>query len=110
AVSSKPELAQRMGAGTVLDMPDGMGGRYSLWSAVGLPLAVALGAHGFVQLLQGGADMDTHFATTPLPRNAPVLLGLLDLWNRTLLGLQGRCVAPYHHGLRRLPAYLQQLE
>ena len=110
AVSSKPELAQRMGAGTVLDMPDGMGGRYSLWSAVGLPLAVALGAQGFVQLLQGGADMDDHFATTPLPRNAPVLLGLLDVWNSTLLGLQGRCVAPYHHGLRRLPTYLQQLE
>jgi len=110
AVSSKPELAQRMGAGTVLDMPDGMGGRYSLWSAVGLPLAVALGAQGFVQLLQGGADMDEHFAHTPLPRNVPVLLGLLDVWNSTFLGLQGRCVAPYHHGLRRLPAYLQQLE
>lgn len=110
AVSSKPELAQRMGAGTVLDMPDGMGGRYSLWSAVGLPVAVALGAQGFVQLLQGGADMDEHFAQTPLPRNVPVLLGLLDVWNSTFLGLQGRCVAPYHHGLRRLPAYLQQLE
>ena len=110
AVSSKPELAQGMGAGAVLDMPEGMGGRYSLWSAVGLPLAVALGAQGFMQLLQGGADMDDHFANEPLQQNVPVLLGLLDVWTSTLLGLQGRCVVPYHHGLRRLPAYLQQLE
>lgn len=110
AVSSKPALAERMGAGAVLDMPEGMGGRYSLWSAVGLPLAVALGAQGFMQLLQGGADMDDHFANAPLPQNVPVLLGLLDVWNSTLLGLQGRCVVPYLHGLRRLPAYLQQLE
>ena len=110
AVSSKPAFAQRMGAGAVLDMPEGMGGRYSLWCAVGLPLAVALGAQGFMQLLQGGADMDDHFATAPLAQNVPVLMGLLDVWNSTLLGLQGRCVVPYHHGLRRLPAYLQQLE
>ncbi len=110
AVSSKPALAQRMGAGAVLDMPDGMGGRYSLWSAVGLPLAVALGAEGFMQLLQGGAEMDAHFAHAPLLQNVPVLLGLLDVWNSTLLGLHGRCVVPYHYGLRRLPAYLQQLE
>lgn len=110
AVSSRPALAQRMGAGAVLDMPEGMGGRYSLWSAVGLPLAVAIGAQGFMQLLQGGADMDEHFANMPLRRNAPVLLGLLDVWNSTLLGLPGRCVVPYHHGLRRLPAFLQQLE
>ena len=110
AVRSKPELAQRMVAGTVLDIPDGMGGRYSLCSAVCLPLAVALDAKGFIQLLQGGADMNAHFATTPLPHNAPVLLGLLDVWNSTLLGLQGRCAVLYHRGLRCLPAYLQQLE
>lgn len=110
AVSSKPALAQRMGAGAVLDMPEGMGGRYSLWCAVGLPLAVAIGAQGFKQLLQGGADMDNHFATAPMQQNVPVLLGLLDVWNSTLLGFYGRCVVPYHHGLRRLPAYLQQLE
>ncbi|NDC62184.1 MAG: glucose-6-phosphate isomerase, partial [Betaproteobacteria bacterium] len=110
AVSSKPALAQRMGAGDVLDMPEGMGGRYSLWSSVGLPVALALGAQGFMQLLQGGADMDDHFALAPLPQNVPVLLGLLDVWNSTLLGFQSRCVVPHHHGLRRLPAYLQQLE
>ena len=66
-----------------------MGGRYSLWSAVGLPLAIALGSQGFMQLLQSGVDMDEHFAVTPLERNVPVLLGLLDVWNTTFLGWSG---------------------
>lgn len=110
AITAKAEQARAMNFGAVLDMPDGIGGRFSLWSAVGLPLAIAIGAEGFLALLEGAAAMDQHFEQAPLEANLPVWLGLLDVWNATFLGLPGRCVAPYHHSLRRLPAYLQQLE
>jgi glucose-6-phosphate isomerase len=110
AISSKPSKAKDMGIMETLDMPEGFGGRYSLWSSVGFPLAVALGKQGFLELLQGGADMDDHFAKVPLHKNLPVVLGFLDVWSSSFLGLDGRCIVPYHHGLRRLPAYLQQLE
>lgn len=110
AVTSCPDRATAMGYAQVLHMPEGVGGRFSLWSSVGLPLAVAIGSEGFRQLLRGAAEMDAHFAQTPLPSNLPVWLGLLDVWNSTFLNLGSRCVVPYHHGLRRLPAYLQQLE
>jgi glucose-6-phosphate isomerase len=63
-----------------------------------------------MEFLQGGGDMDAHFLDMPLDRNVPVIMGLLDVWNSTFLDWHGRCVVPYHHGLRRLPAYLQQLE
>ena len=110
AITGQPGRAMAMGCGTVLDLPEGIGGRFSLWSAVGLPLAIALGAEGFRAMLQGATDMDAHFEHAPLEANLPVWLGLLDVWNASFLQLPGRCVAPYHHGLRRLPAYLQQLE
>jgi len=110
AITSREAAARAMGMGHVLHMPDGIGGRFSLWSAVGLPVAVALGAQGFRSLLAGALDMDRHFAEAPWSKNLPVCLGLLDVWNSTFLGMASRCVAPYHHGLRRLPAYLQQLE
>jgi glucose-6-phosphate isomerase len=110
AVTSRPELARQAGLGRVLHMPEGIGGRYSLWSAVGLPLAVAVGPQRFRDLLRGAAEIDAHFAQAPLRDNLPVNLGLLDLWNATFLRLENRCLVPYHHGLRRLPAYLQQLE
>jgi glucose-6-phosphate isomerase len=87
-----------------------VGGRYSLWSAIGLPLAIAIGADGFQQFLSGAADMDAHFTTAPLEHNLPVRLGLLDVWYRNFHGYTSRCVAPYHAFLKRLPAYLQQLE
>ena len=89
---------------------DWVGGRYSLWSAIGLPIAIAVGAEHFRELLAGAHAMDQHFATAPLARNLPVLLGLLDVWYRNFHGFASRSVAPYHQGLRRLPAYLQQLE
>lgn len=110
AITSKAQQAQAMNFGVVLDMPDGIGGRFSLWSAVGLPLAIAIGAEGFRAMLEGAVAMDEHFEQAPLEANLPVWLGLLDVWNATFLKLPGRCIAPYHHGLRRLPAYLQQLE
>lgn len=110
AVTSRPERAAAMGYARLLHLPEGVGGRFSLWSAVGLPLAMSIGAQGFTQLLRGAAEMDGHFAQAPLHANLPVWLGLLDVWNSTFLNLGSRCVVPYHHGLRRLPAYLQQLE
>jgi glucose-6-phosphate isomerase len=75
-----------------------------------LPVAVAIGEAGFRELLAGAATMDAHFVQTPLARNAPVLLGLLDVWYSSFLRMPSRCVVPYHHRLRRLPAYLQQLD
>jgi len=110
AVSSREELARQSGFTQTLHIPEGIGGRFSIWSAVGLPVALAVGPAVFERLLAGAAEMDAHFAQAPLERNAPVWLGLLDVWYGSFLRMPGRCVAPYHHGLRRLPAYLQQLE
>ena len=110
AVTSRPKLAAQFGIDTVLPMSEGMGGRFSIWSAVGLPVAIAIGPDRFLEFVHGGAAMDQHFAEQPWDTNLPVWLGLLDVWNSSFLGQTGRCVAPYHHGLRRLPAYLQQLE
>lgn len=110
AVSANTQAARDFGAGQCFAFDAGVGGRYSLWTSIGLPIALAVGRARFEQLLAGAQDMDQHFAQAPLARNLPVLLALLDLWNRNLLGHASRCVAPYHHGLRRLPAYLQQLE
>jgi glucose-6-phosphate isomerase len=89
---------------------DWVGGRYSLWSAIGLPIAASIGAAAFRELLAGAHAMDRHFAEAPVARNLPILLGLVDLWSRNFHGFASRCVAPYHQGLARLPAYLQQLE
>jgi len=89
---------------------DWVGGRYSLWSAIGLPIAIAIGAENFRALLAGAHAMDRHFAEAPLKQNLPVLLGLIDVWYRNFHGFTSRSVAPYHQGLKRLPAYLQQLE
>lgn len=110
AVSSREDLARLAGFTQTLHIPEGIGGRFSIWSAVGLPVALAVGAAVFKRLLAGAAEMDEHFKLAPLARNAPVWLGLLDVWYASFIKMPGRCVAPYHHGLRRLPAYLQQLE
>jgi len=87
-----------------------VGGRFSLWSTMGLPVAIAVGAANFRELLAGAHAMDMHFATAPLAANLPVQLGLLDVWYRNFHRLASRSIAPYHQGLARLPAYLQQLE
>jgi len=93
----------------VLPMWDWVGGRYSLWSAVGVPIAIRHGYAAFASLLAGAAGMDTHFRTAPLERNLPVVLGLLGWWNAAVLGHSQRIVVPYSQALARLPAYLQQL-
>jgi glucose-6-phosphate isomerase len=102
--------AAAFGIQTTFGFWDWVGGRYSMWSAIGLPIALAVGAERFRELLAGAHAMDRHFAETPLEKNLPVLLGLVDLWYRNFHGFTSRSVAPYHQGLERLPAYLQQLE
>lgn len=102
--------AKDFGIATTFGFSDWVGGRYSLWSAIGLPIAIAIGAAGFRELLAGARDMDEHFRSAPLESNLPVQLGLLDVWNRNFLGFSSRSVAPYHAQLSRFPAFLQQLE
>jgi glucose-6-phosphate isomerase len=93
-----------------LAMWDWVGGRYSLWSAVGLTVALAVGWPKFAELLAGGEAMDEHFRTAPLARNLPVLLALVGVWNRNFLEAPSHAVLPYDDHLSRFPAYLQQLE
>jgi len=87
-----------------------IGGRYSLWSSVGLPIVIALGMARFEQLLAGAHATDLHFRSDPLERNVPALLGLVSIWNRNALGIATHAVLPYASRLESLPAYVQQLE
>jgi len=87
-----------------------VGGRYSLWSSIGLPIAIATGYGRFEQLLDGAHQMDEHFRTAPIERNLPVVLGLLGVWYSSVLGAETQAVLPYEQYLHRLPAYLQQLD
>jgi glucose-6-phosphate isomerase len=111
-LTAKPHAAQAAGFALTQILPfwDWVGGRYSLWSSIGLPMAIAYGAPVFEALLAGARAMDQHFAQAPLEENAPLLLALLDAFNFNGLQLSSHAVIPYHAGLARLPAYLQQLE
>jgi glucose-6-phosphate isomerase len=110
ATTTNVQAAAAFGIDTTFGFWDWVGGRYSMWSAIGLPIALAIGAGNFRALLEGAHAMDQHFRTAPLEHNLPVQLGLLDVWYRNFHGFTSRSVAPYHQGLKRLPAYLQQLE
>jgi glucose-6-phosphate isomerase len=109
ATTTNVSAAAEFGIDTTFGFWDWVGGRFSLWSAIGLPVALALGSAQFQALLAGAHAMDRHFAEAPVPANLPMVLGLLDVWYRNGLHYTSRCVSPYDHGLRRLPAYLQQL-
>ncbi|MEO1193436.1 MAG: glucose-6-phosphate isomerase [Pseudomonadota bacterium] len=89
---------------------DWVGGRYSLWSAIGLPLAIAIGAKNFEAFLAGGSAMDRHFRSAPLAANLPVLLALIGIWRRNILGYPAVALIPYDQRLERFPAYIQQLD
>jgi glucose-6-phosphate isomerase len=89
---------------------DWVGGRYSVWSAIGLVAELTIGSERFQEFLKGASDIDEHFTQAPFERNLPVLMGLLGVWNRTFLNLPTLAVLPYDQRLARLPAYLQQLE
>ena len=112
AVSAAPEVAQAFGvpADQVFGFRDWVGGRYSVWSSVGLSCVIGLGPEVFERLLAGAAAMDDHFQTAPLAANAPVLLGLAHLFNRNGLGRPVRAVVPYAQRLHLLATFLQQLE
>lgn len=109
-LTSQPALARAFGIHTTFDFADWVGGRYSLWSAIGLSLAIAIGASAFRDMLAGAHAMDRHFREAPLAQNLPVRLALLDVWYRNFHRCGSRSMAPYSSSLRRLPAYLQQLE
>src|ERR1700683_1271708 len=91
-------------------MWDWVGGRYSVWSSIGVSLAIAIGAQNFVDFLGGGHEMDEHFRSTPWQENLPALMGLAAVWNINFMDLPTLAVLPYDDSLRRFPAYLQQLE
>jgi glucose-6-phosphate isomerase len=111
ALTANPAKAQAFGipATQILPMWDWVGGRYSLWSSIGLPIAIAVGWNNFKALLRGAADMDTHFRSAPFTANMPVLLGLLEWWYSTYWQAHSALVLPYSHRLRLFPAFLQQL-
>ena len=112
AVSSNKENAMEFGIEeeNIFDMWDWVGGRFSLWSAIGLPIAIDLGFERFIELLEGAHEIDQHFCNTPLTENAPVILALLSIWNCTFLGSQSQAILPYDQSLHMLAAYLQQAE
>ncbi|WP_295173701.1 glucose-6-phosphate isomerase, partial [uncultured Brevundimonas sp.] len=109
-VTAAPDKAAAFGCGRTFAFRDWVGGRYSLWSAVSLSCGIALGWDVFERMLAGAADMDAHFVSAPLERNAPILLALAQVFNVDGLNRPARTVAPYAHALRRLPSFLQQLE
>jgi glucose-6-phosphate isomerase len=94
----------------ILPMWDWVGGRFSLWSAVGLPLALVIGSENFNKLKQGAYNMDQHFQKAPFEQNMPVLMALLGIWNRNGLQYSSLAILPYDHSLRALPGYLQQTD
>ena len=112
AVTAAPDVAVGWGvdAARVFDFDQGVGGRYSLWSAVGLPVMIGVGPDAFAGMLAGAAGMDLHFRDAPMPENMPVLLGLLRVWNRNFLNRPTHGIMPYDQRLHLLPAWAQQLE
>lgn len=112
AVTSNVTKATELGidADNIFPMWDWVGGRYSLWSAIGLPIALLVGMDNFRALLNGAHQMDEHFASAPLAENMPVIMGLLSLWYGNFFNAQSHVVLTYDHYLRGLPAYFQQLD
>jgi glucose-6-phosphate isomerase len=112
AISANPEAVAAFGVAPerLFGFGDWVGGRYSIWSAVGLSCAIGLGSGAFEAFLEGGAAMDAHFQSAPFERNAPVLLALAQIFNRNGMGRAARAVIPYSRRLGLLPSYLQQLE
>lgn len=112
AVTSNVTKATEFGidADNIFPMWDWVGGRYSLWSAIGLPIALLVGMDNFRALLNGAHQMDEHFASAPLAENMPVIMGLLSLWYGNFFNAQSHVVLTYDHYLRGLPAYFQQLD
>jgi glucose-6-phosphate isomerase len=111
AITASPDRARQFGIedSNIFPMWDWVGGRYSLWSAIGLPIAIAIGWEQFRALLQGGAAMDEHYRTASVPHNMPAMLALLECWYLNHWDAHSIAVLPYAHRLRLFPAFLQQL-
>jgi glucose-6-phosphate isomerase len=112
AVSSNIKAATEFGMAedNIFPLWDWVGGRYSLWSAIGLPIALTIGYENYRELLQGAFEMDEHFQTAPIEQNLPMILGLLGVWYVNFFGAQSHVLLPYYHYLRGFPAYVQQLD
>lgn len=112
AVTSKPEKALAFGiaANNIFPLWDWVGGRYSLWSAIGLPLALAIGMKNFIAMLNGAFAMDEHFRTASLKQNMPVIMALITIWYRNFWSMTAQAILPYTELLKYFPGYLQQLE
>ncbi|WP_161867174.1 MULTISPECIES: glucose-6-phosphate isomerase [Pseudomonas] len=112
AVTSNRKAAIEFGIGeeNIFPMWDWVGGRYSLWSAIGLPIALAIGVSNFKELLAGAYAMDQHFTQAPLAENMPVLMALLGIWYTNFWGAQSHAILPYDHYLRNFTKHLQQLD
>ncbi len=110
AVSANKEEVSRFGIDTenMFEFWDWVGGRYSLWSAIGLPIALCVGMKNFESMLAGAHEMDEHFRTAPLKKNAPVILALLGIWYNNFFGAQTHAILPYDQYMHRFPAYFQQ--
>ncbi len=111
AISGNQQAVDAFGVSreNTLYLPDWVGGRYSIWSAVSLSAAAVMGEGGFSEFLRGAADMDKHFQTAALSENLPVLMAMTGIWHRNICAYPTQAVIPYDHRLRSLPAYLQQL-
>ncbi len=112
AVSTNRSAVENFGINpdNMFEFWDWVGGRYSLWSAIGLPIALTVGMDHFYELLAGAHEMDRHFATAPLDKNLPVMLALVGIWQINFLGISAHAILPYDQSMHRFPAYLQQLE
>lgn len=112
AISTNLKAVEAFGIASdrVIGFWDWVGGRYSVWSAIGLPVMIAIGPRRFAEFLSGGHAMDEHFRTAPLKRNMPAILALLGIWYRNIWGLPSHAVLPYDQRLERFAAYLQQLD
>lgn len=112
AISSNAEEVIKFGINPELmfEFWDWVGGRYSLWSAIGLSVAIAIGMKRFEELLQGAHEMDEHFRTAPVEKNLPVIMAMLGIWYNNFFGADTHAIIPYDQYLKRLPAYLQQLD
>lgn len=112
AVSSNIKAATEFGMAedNIFPMWDWVGGRYSLWSAIGLPVALTIGYDNYRALLQGAFEMDEHFQTAPAEQNLPMILATLGVWYINFFGAQSHVLLPYYHYLRGFPAYVQQLD
>jgi len=110
AVTASPEKAKAWGAAHILSFWEWVGGRYSIWSTIGLPLALQIGTAHFEEFLEGARKMDEHFATAPFAENMPILLGLIGIWYIHFWEASSIAVLPYTQALRQLPDYLQQLD